>query len=52
MSGYLQYEAHKARLDDLHRHAAQARRARRPAAVEPRMESRRTLLTTLREALG
>ena len=52
MSGYLAYEAHKARLDDLHRHAAEVRHARRAATAVPRKESRHRLLTTLREALG
>jgi hypothetical protein len=52
MHGYLTHELNQARQDDMHRRAAEVRRARRSAPVGPRREARHTLLTTLREALG
>jgi hypothetical protein len=52
MNGYLVSDANQARIDDLHRRAAEARRARPAAAAAPGKESRHRLLTTLREALG
>ena len=52
MQGSLTYEANQARLDDMHRRAAEVQRARRVATVAPPEESRHRLLTTLRAALG
>jgi hypothetical protein len=52
MNGHLTHELNQARHDDMRRRAAEFRRARRADNVTPHKESRRRLLTTLREALG
>ena len=52
MNGYLVSGANQARIDDLHRQAAEVRRARRAARLAPPTESRHRLLTVLRGALG
>ena len=48
MNGYLTYESNQARLSDMHRRAAEARRARGTGA----RADRRPLLRSARVALG